>query len=172
MSFFGSAVPTAIAQDLQQMAVPRLPVSNYIPPEGEEFRPHAYVGLPAIGTSAVVVQFIVPAGKNGIINRLANVYVGGGFQEGQGGVIWKLFSDFNVGNTGSGGIVIPNFDNIVASLGSVSNPAVLNGLRVKESNVVTLQVTNVSVVVAGQLIGGLLGGYFYPTDLEPPQMGF
>lgn len=165
-------VPFALAQDLSQIAVPRLPVTNFMPAEGEEFRPHAYVPLPAIGASAVVVQFTVPLGKNGIINRLANVFVGGGFQEGQGGVIWKLFSDFNTGNVGQGGVVIPNFDNIVASLGSVSNPALLNGLRVKESNVVTLQVTNVNIVLAGQFIGGLLGGYFYPVDLEPPQMAF
>jgi hypothetical protein len=141
----------------------RLPVSNFMPDRGEEFRRAAYVAIPAVGASAIVVQFKVPEGRNGMINALANVFVGGGFTEGQGGIVWQLFQDFTPG----GGVVAPDFDNIVASLGSVNNPAKLNGIRIKENQLVILLVKNVSVVVAGQFIGGLLGGYYYPIDLEP-----
>jgi len=145
--------------------IARLPLTNYIPPEGEEFTPAAYVALPAIGASAVIVQFLVPEGRNGIVNRFANVFVGGGFTEGSGGVVWQLFQDFTVG------AVVPNFDNIVSSLGSVNNAKVLNGIRIKENQLVTLVVKNVSIVVSGQLVGGLLGGFTYPIDLEE-SMGF
>jgi len=144
----------------QDIKIVRLPLTNFIPPEGEEFTPAAYVTIPAIGSTATVVQFSVPEGRNGILNRFANVFVGGGFTEGQGGIVWQLFQDFTPG------VMVPNFDNIVASLGTVNNPKILNGIRIKENQLVTLVVKNVSIVVSGQLIGGLIGGYTYPIDLE------
>lgn len=152
----------APAQPLSEII--RLPVTNFMPDRGVEFSKAAYVAIPAVGASAVVVQFRVPEGQNGMINRLANVFVGGGFTEGQGGIVWQVYQDFTPG----GGVVAPDFDNIVASLGSVANPSTLNGIRIKENQLVTLLVKNVSIVVAGQFIGGRLGGFFYPVDLEPP----
>jgi hypothetical protein len=152
-----------MAKALSCLEILRLPVTNFMPDRGVEFRKAAYIAIPVVGAQATVVQFQVPEGMNGMINRLANVFVGGGFTEGQGGIVWQVFQDFTVG----GGTVAPDFDNIVASLGSVNNPAALNGIRIKEKQLVTLLVKNVSVVVAGQFIGGLLGGYFYPIDLEP-----
>jgi len=152
-----------------RVAIARLPITNFMPPEGEEFRFVNYVTIPAEdGLQHVVVQFKVPQGRNGMINRLANVFVGGGFQEGQGLITWQLWADFTPG------IVVPNFDSIVASLGTVYNPAVMNGIRIKENQLVTLTVSNAvaGVVPAGQQIGGLLGGYFYPVDLEPPEIAF
>jgi hypothetical protein len=158
--------PASISKNLQQWGVSRLPVTNFMPAEGRAFRPHAYVALPAEGTQAVVVQFTVPHGYNGMINALANVFVGGGFQEGQGNVFWTLYADF------TSKVVVPNFDKLLASLGSVNNVAELPGIRIKENQLVTLTVNNVAILPAGQLIGGLLGGYFYPIALEPPTIGF
>lgn len=160
--------PTEIAGSIKQVQIERLPVSNFMPPEGVEFRPHAYVALPALGASAVVVQFTVPRGYNGIINRLANEFIGGGFQQGQGLINWALYLDYNTL------VPAPNFQKIVASLGSVNNPTILNGIRIKESQLVTLLVNNTAggIPVAGQQIGGLLGGYYYPIDLEPANLTF
>jgi hypothetical protein len=162
--------PAQIAKNLQQWGVSRLPVTNFMPAEGREFRPATYVPIPLQGAQAVVVQFTIPQGYNAMINALANVYVGGGFQEGQGAIYWTLYSDFTQK------IVVPNFDHIVASLGSVNNAAKLNGIRVKENQVVTLAVNNLAapggILPAGQLIGGMLGGYYYPIALEPPTIGF
>jgi len=152
----------ALAEALSSIEICRLPLTNFMPDRGVEFVKAAYIAIPAVGLSAPIVQFKVPEGQNGMINRLANVFVGGGFTEGQGGIVWQIFQDFTPG------VVAPDFDNIVASLGSVNNPSILNGIRIKENQLVTLLVKNVSIVVAGQLIGGRLGGYFYPIDLEPP----
>ena len=162
--------PPQIAANLQQWGISRLPVTNFMPAEGRAFRPHAYVAIPAEGAQAVVVQFKVPQGYNGMINAIANVFVGGGFQEGQGLISWTLYADYQNGT----GPVVPNFNNIVASLGAVSNPAKIPGIRIKENQLVTLAVNNaaVGVLPAGQLIGGLLGGYYYPVALEPPTIGF
>lgn len=158
------------ASNLSKLDV--LPIANYMPPGGIEFRPATYIAIPNQGASAVVVQFKIPKGRNAILNRLANVYVGGGFQEGQALITWQLFLEFyGVGNASN--VVAPNFNLIVASLGSISNPAALNGLRAKENTTLALVVSNANpgVVPAGQLIGGLLGGYHYSKTLEPADFG-
>ena len=149
----------------------RLPVSNFMPPEGLPFRQVNYVTIPAQGANTVVVQIQVPQGRNGIVTQLANVFVGAGFNEGAGLITWQLLLDARPSPV----IVAPYFNNIVASLGAVYNPAVLaGGIRVKENQLVTLLVFNAvaGVVPAGQKIGGLLGGWFYPKELEPKYIGF
>lgn len=162
---------TGLSGKATQIEIVRLPVKNFMPPEGNPYRQVAYVAIPAQGASAIVVQFKVPQGRNGLITQIANVFVGGGFQEGQGLITWQLFLDGSVVPP----LVAPYFNNIVASLGAVSNPAQLaGGIAIKENQLVQLVVANASpgVVPAGQLIGGLLGGYFYPKQLEPPYIGF
>lgn len=155
-------------KDIPRIYVPELPVQNFMPASGKPFEFAAYVALPAIGAQATVVSFPVPKGQNGFIRRLANVFVGGGFQEGQGQVIWQLLLDLATG----GGIVAPGFDNIVASLGAVSSPPLIDGIHITEGHTVALIVKNISIVVAGQFIGGRLGGAFHPIPLEPPDIAF
>lgn len=159
----GGELMSSIASPLN---IGRLPVVNYMPKEGTEWRPHAYVPLPAIGATAVVVKRLIPKGDNAIMNRLANEFVGGGFQQGAGGVQWFLYQDLNEL------VPFPNFNLITASLGSVNNPTILNGLKCKEGLTVALVVKNVSIVVAGQLIGGLIGGYDYPKSQEAQGLAF
>lgn len=152
-----------------------LPVRNYIPPDAEEFRWAKYIDLPNPGDpGAIVVSFKVPAGRNCVINRIANVYVGGGFEEGEGLVTWQLFQDATAFGTARGGVVMPNFDDIVASLGTVANPGELNGLLANEAQLVALIVFNdpLGPLFAGQRIGGLIGGYYYPTSLAPSTFAF
>jgi hypothetical protein len=104
-----------------------------------------------------------------MVKRIANVFVGGGFQEGQGGVIWQILLD---GTNPVNPVVAPFFDNIVASLGSVSAPSTIDGIRARENTVLQLIVKNLSVMVAGQFIGGRLGGYFYPVEQDPDAASF
>jgi hypothetical protein len=146
--------------------VPQLPVQNFMAPGGKPFEFANGITIPAIGASATVVQFTVPKGQNGFVRRIANVFVGGGFTDFSGAIIWKIFLNLTQN------IVAPNFDNIIASLGSVSNPTAVDGIHVMEGNIVALQVTNVSVVVSGQLSGGRLGGSFHPIPQEPENLAF
>jgi hypothetical protein len=154
---------------LPQIVVPQLPVTNFMPAGGEDFEAHAYVLLPAIGAQAVVVSLSIPEGRMAMVKRIANVFVGGGFTEGQGGVVWQILLD---GTNPINPVVAPFFDNIVASLGSVNSPSKIDGIRVKEGNLLQLIVKNVSIVVSGQLVGGRLGGYFYDIGLDPPDATF
>src|SRR5216683_7118833 len=95
---------------LPQIIIPRLPVTNFMPAGGEDFEAHAYVPLPAVGASAVVVSLPIPEGRMAMIKRIANVFVGGGFQEGQGGVTWQILLD---GTNPNNPVVAPFFDNIL-----------------------------------------------------------
>ncbi len=146
--------------------VPQLPVQNFMAPSGKPFEVHGGVTIPAIGASATVVSFPVPKGNNGFIRRLANVFVGGGFTDFSGALVWQILLDQ------AKNIVAPGFDNIIASLGSVSNPSPIDGIHIEELNLVALIVKNISVVVSGQLVGGRLGGSFHSIPHEPPNLAF
>ena len=148
------------------VVVPQLPVQNYMAPSGKPFEAHGGILLPAIGATATVVSFTVPKGNNGFIRRIANVFVGGGFTDFSGNIVWQILLDQTKN------VVAPGFDNIVASLGAVSNPSTIDGIHIFESQLVALVVKNVAVVVSGQFIGGRLGGSFHSIPHEPDNLAF
>lgn len=148
------------------VVVPQLPVQNFMAPSGKPFEFHGGVPLPAIGAQATVFSFQVPRGNNGFIRRIANVFVGGGFTDFSSAIIWQIFLDLPKGT------VAPNFDNIIASMGSVSNPSQVDGIHIMELATVALVVKNISIAVAGQLVGGRLGGSFHSIREEPANIAF
>jgi|HubBroStandDraft_6_1064221.scaffolds.fasta_scaffold21350_4 hypothetical protein len=145
--------------------VPQLPVQNFMSPGGKPFLAEGGVTIPAIGTSATVVSFVVPRGQNGFVRRMGNVFVGGGFTDFSGSIVWQVLLD-QVKN-----VVAPGFDNIIVGH-QVSNPLNIDGIHIMEGATVALIVKNVSVTVAGQLIGGHLSGSFHPIPQEPPNLAF
>lgn len=133
-----------------------------MPSGGEPFRypNQAAVSLGAVGSDTVVVSFAVPRGKNGDITIISNQFVGGGWTEGSGGLVWRI--DVN-------GVAVQGYNSILASIGSMSNPADLRlgPIRIRENDFVRLILNNVSVAQASQYLLGQLGGYFYPLTQEP-----
>lgn len=147
------------------VVVPQLPVQNFMSPGGKPFLAEAGTVIPAIGATATVVSFVVPRGQNGFIRRIANTFVGGGFTDFSGAIVWQILLD-QVKN-----VVAPGFDNIVAGH-SVSTPLPIDGIHIFEGDTVALIVKNISVVVAGQVVGGQLNGSFHPVPQEPPNLAF
>lgn len=130
-----------------------------MPPDGIPFDPTAYIGTPAVGNIAAVVQFTVPEGFYGVIKKVGNVYIGAGFVEGSGSLVWQILQN---------GGVVRNYDNIVSSLGTVSAPGELAGaILLEELALVVLQVNNVGLVAGGTQVGGRLGGWFFPKYRLP-----
>lgn len=142
---------------------PALPPHLYQPTTGLPFNPTNFVTIPAIAAAAIILDFIVPNGYQGVINQMGNNFVGGGFVDGSGNLVWQLLID---------GVPYPNFENIIASLGNPANPTLIGAVQLRERQHVQLVVNNVAVVVAGQLIGGRLSGYFYPLDLADTTQWF
>jgi hypothetical protein len=153
-------IPPAMGQDVIERSTGTYQLPPWIYPPGE-FWPIDqlnYVALPAIGANAAVVSFTVPPGHNGIIRSYANNFVGGGWTEGSGSVTWQITRDQ---------AAVDGYDLILASLGSPANPVTHpSGFRIFENQLIQLVVFNISVVLAGQLSGGRLAGWYYPKMYE------
>lgn len=135
------------------------PAHLWMPPDGIPFDYTAYIATPAVGVISAVVSFTVPEGFHGVIKKVGNVYIGAGFVEGSGSLIWQILQ-----NAG----VVRNYDNMLASLGTVTAPGELAGsILVYEQQLVVLQVNNVSLVAGGTQVGGRLGGWFFPKYRLP-----
>lgn len=151
-------VPLPMGQDAISGGTYQLSPWIYPPGEFWPIDQVNYVALPAIGASTPVVSFQVPPGHNGIILAYANNFVGGGWTEGSGAVTWQITRDQ---------AAVDGYDAIVASLGSPASPfRHPSGFRIFENQVIQLVVTNVNVVLAGQLSGGRLAGWYYPKMYE------
>lgn len=131
------------------------------PSGGQDFiEPNiASVALPVIAAEVTVVTFTVPLGQNGVIKRMANQYVGGGWTEGNAALIWRLEAD---------GVPIRNFENIIFTIGTTNTPQDFGdgGIRVFENQVIALIARNAAIAVAGQLLLGSLAGWYYPIEQE------
>lgn len=143
-----------------------LPVWLYPPRNWENVDLLNYAVLPAIGSTATILRYIVPIGRNGVINKVACNFVGGGWTAGTGDILWRILLD-----------AIPppgatSYDAIVDSLGSPAQPVGISGFRIFENQTLTVVVfnnpagLNGGVVVAGQLSGARLCGHLYPRDME------
>jgi hypothetical protein len=125
-----------------------------------------YVLLGAIGTTVTIISYVVPPGRNGVIYKVANNFVGGGWVEGTGDLVWRILVD---GTPPPGAT---SYDTILASLGNPASPTEIPGFRIFENQVLTLVAFNNpagpsgGVVVAGQRVGARFVGWNYPTDIE------
>jgi hypothetical protein len=137
-----------------------LPVWLYPPSQWENVDQLNYVAMPAVGADATIITFQVPTGRNGVIQKVANNFVGAGWTEGSGDLVWRILVD---GATPPGA---NSYQNILGSLGSPANPVGISGFRIFENQVLTLIAHNNALVVAGQLVGGRLVGYLYPREYE------
>lgn len=147
-----------------------LPVWLYPPINWENIDQLAYALLPAIGSQVVIIQFTVPIGRNGVINKVACNFVGGGWVEGTGDIKWRVLVD------GAPPPGATSYDSIVASLGSPAQPVGIAGFRLFENQVLQLVAfndptgPNGGVVVAGQRVGARLMGHLYPRANEEQEI--
>ncbi len=115
----------------------------------------------AIGSVTTVVTFQVPKRRNGNIEWIANQIIGGQGLEGTGLVKWQILLD---------GVPAKNFQNIPATIGTMSNPADLreSPLRIFENQTVTLVLVNINFMPNQQNLLGMFRGKFWPIEQEGP----
>ena len=145
---------------------PDLPPWIYQPVNWENVDQINYALVPAIGATAIIISYVVPPGRNGIINKVACNFVGGGWVEGSGDIVWRILVD---GTPPPGAT---SYDSILASLGGPSQPTGIAGFRFFENQVLQFVAfnnpagANGGVVVAGQRVGARFTGWNYPLDIE------
>jgi len=160
------AADPAAAQAPPAIAIVKLPPWVFPLVNSIAFDAAGDIVLPAVGVESVVFSFQVPKGQNGVIKEMANVFIGGGFTDGSGAIVWRVRQNQQA---------VRGKENIVNSLGSVAAPSRIGGggfIRILENDIVDLSVLNVSVVPGGQFIGGRLSGWFYPKDEDPSDIWF
>lgn len=152
-------VLTEIARSARLQSAPWL----IEPPDSESFHEASGISMPAVdGNFHVVAQVTCPEGRNGVLNRIANVVVGGGWSDFSGDAIWRILR-----NPGAGIVAAErNYENILASLGLVNAPTRISGIRIFENDIVQFVIQNVALPVAGEDVGAILGGYFYPRTWD------
>jgi len=126
----------------------------------EPFYTPGAVALPAVGAQAVVVQRAIPYGRNGYLWKLGIDYVGPGFIEGSGSLIYRVFRN------GALTRAVKGFANLTASMGSVNNPIEVPPIQLYENEVISIVVVNVSLAVGGAQMVGVLVGWDYPRSEE------
>jgi len=135
------------------------------PPYGAlTFNPFKAIPLPAPAAGDVVLAtFQVPIGYDGIITGQSNGYIGAGFMEGSGDIVWRIAVNQNTALR-----YLKDCGAILFSLGQINNhQTVPGGMRLYSGDTVALIVTcpNTSGALppagTGQVFAGL-HGWFYP----------
>jgi hypothetical protein len=114
------------------------------------------VALPVVAApDATIVSLLVPDGYDGVIKTLSLNFVGGGFVQGSGDIIWRLLAD---------GQAIRNYSNITSEKGSPEQPrAISGGIRIFSGQLITAVVNHTAdVTLAGDVMASI-GGWFYPS---------
>jgi hypothetical protein len=135
------------------------------PPDSESFHKGSGIAMPAISATvfSVIVTVTCPPGRNGVLNRIANVVVGGAFSDFSGDFQWQIRR--NQSGNATDTMAERNYENILASYGLIIAPARISGIRIFENDVIQLVGRNNALPV-GTALGGLLGGYFYPKTWD------
>ena len=148
-------------------AVISLPPWAFPPVNSIAFDAAGDIILPAIAApDTTIFSFVVPPGHNGVIKEIANVFIGGGFTDGSGSIVWRILQN---------GQAIRGKEAMLNSLGSVAQPSRVGGggfIRIIENDLIAMVVSNVAIAPAGQIIAGRLSGWFYPKDLDPTDIWF
>lgn len=143
-----------------------LPPHLYPPRTWENLDKLNYAVIGAVGATVTILDFKVPIGRNGIVNKVATNFVGGGWVAGTGDIIWRILVD-NATPPGAS-----DYHNIIDSLGSPAQPVGISGFRIFENQRITVVAFNNplgasgGVIPAGQRVGARLLGHLFPRDME------
>jgi hypothetical protein len=137
-----------------------------MPPDAESFHKGGGITIPAVdGLFHIVVTITCPPGRNGVMNEIANVVVGGAWSDFSGDAIFQIVRNPGAGNN-TGGFAERNYEDIEASYGLINAPVKIAGIRIFENDILQFVIKNVALPVSGEKVGALLGGWFYPRTWD------
>lgn len=134
-----------------------------MPPGGEPFDVVQSIATPAAnGAENVVLQYPIPLGFDGVILGIANYFVGTGFTEGSGDLVWRI----RRGLPGTQGAPIRNYQDIRTTMGSPVSPReVFGGILVTSGDFLTYTVTHAAgspIVPGGNRVVCNIAGFYWP----------
>lgn len=116
------------------------------------------IAMPVLGVTSTVVSYTIPDGWLAIFFGCSCNFAGGGFQQGSGDLVWRLWID---------NAVVRNYDNVRFEKGTVQQfRQIPGGLLVVSNSVIKWTVTH----AANNLLNGpiicSLAGYMFPQHRE------
>jgi hypothetical protein len=126
------------------------------PPHGAvSFFPKTQVAIPAVGGTSTILTMQVPNGSDGAIQKFSVNYVGGGFVNGSGDIVWRILAN---------GKAIRNANNIISEMGTQDSPFELSStIRIYSGQTITVEVNHVANAALNQSVLAMLEGWFYPA---------
>jgi hypothetical protein len=119
----------------------------------------AIVNIPANGPANVVtvVSQQIPPGYSGLVRKIANVALYGGFVDGSGWLIWQIFID---------NFAVRNYGNITAQLGATNAPSE-TWIEVPSGSTVSWLVQSaIQAPPGGAQTVCRLSGWYWPSAME------
>jgi hypothetical protein len=128
------------------------------------------VALPAIGATAIILKFTVDNGRNGKATQLGIDYV---FVTGSAAYLQGSLPAPLTFSIQANGKPFKDYEQFQFSPGAVSAPTPINGLMLKENDVITILVTNNTIVVTAgtQWLAARMLGYNFSKNLMPKILG-
>jgi hypothetical protein len=125
-----------------------------IPPVGADpYDETAVATIGVVGTTTTILSFLVPYGYDGVIKRFYHNYLGSGYLDGSGDLVWRILAD---------GRPIKNFGNILTQMGNASTPRLIDGIRIFAGQTITYVVLHAANPLLTDACTASLAGYFYP----------
>jgi hypothetical protein len=140
---------------------PRYEVYPWVvmPPQGRRFQYINTIPRPPVGVETEVLKFRVALGWNGVIRGVVNNFIGAGFKEGSGDLVWRIQLNLRYAR---------DYGNIKTSLGDLTGPYDMNagGILIKSGEDVRYLVTMNAAGAAhldpaGRVLASLYG-WTYP----------
>jgi hypothetical protein len=125
-----------------------------VPPTGADpFDETAVATIGVVGTTTTILSFLVPYGYDGVIKRFYHNYLGSGYVDGSGSLVWRILAD---------GRPIKNFGNILTQMGNASTPRLTDGIRIFTGQTISYVVLHASDVLLTDAVTCSLAGYYFP----------
>lgn len=125
------------------------------PVNHEPFHEAGGVALPAVGSTSTVLSFVVPPLYDGYISRYNLNFMGAGFTQGNGNIVWSILADNRP---------IKNFQNITTERGAFNMPIEIDHIRVYSGQTISVTVNHVANMALNGLVVVGLCGIFYPSE--------
>ncbi len=134
--------------------------------DGRQFNQQGSQPAPVFGTQLTIVEYEIPEGFNACIHSIMRAFIGGGFVEGSGSILWTLDVNRELGALPIIGYDVPSYAFNTFSMGNpIQGPWKLPGPICIESGIIRLKATSVSDIGTGvpnYMVGALLG-WIYPS---------
>jgi hypothetical protein len=135
--------------------------------DGRHFNEQGSIEAPALGVQGTILEYEIPDGFSAAIHSIMRAYIGSGFIEGSGSILWDLDVDRELGALPIIGYTVPSYAFNKFSLGNpIQGPWKLPGPIIIDSGIIRLKATSISDISVGApnyMVGAILG-WIYPSS--------